>query len=450
MVRQKRQPLPGAADFFISYTSADQPWAEWIAWQLEVEGYRVVVQAWDLLPGGDFVQEMQRATSTTERTVAVLSPAYFATMGGEAEWRAAFASDPSGELGRLLPVRVADFQPSGLFANRIYVDLVGLDEQAAVAKLRTAVTSRRAKPTGHLPYPGQQHSEGPLFPGQRPQLFGVPARNPHFTGRGELLRALHRMLQAHGAGMFVQAGAIHGLDGAGKTQLAIEYAHRYAVDYDLVWWVPAERPLAIPGRLAALARRLGLPEVADQDEQLQLLWDELGQRDRWLLVYDNATQPHDLDSYWPKAGHGHVLVTSRNPAWGAIATPLPVGVLSREEAVAFLRARLGRDDPAAPELAAALGDLPLALEQAAAYLEQTSTSITDYLTLLHERTGELLGVGELTDYRHTVATTWTVSLEQVRAEAPAAEDLLTLCAFLAPDDLPRALFLALPLLPWVW
>jgi hypothetical protein len=135
--------------------------------------------------------------------------------------------------------------------------------------------------------------------------------------------------------------------------------------------VPAEQPLAIPGRLAALALRLGLPELRDQDAQLNVLWNELGRRERWLLVFDNAEHPRELAPYRPPAGNGHVLVTSRNPAWGAMATPLLVEVLPRAEAVAFLRARTGSDDRAAGELAQALGDLPLALEQAAAYLEQT-------------------------------------------------------------------------------
>lgn len=188
-----------------------------------------------------------------------------------------------------------------------------------------------------------------------------------------------------------------------------------------------------------MARRLGLPELADQEEQLGLLWDELGRRDRWLLVYDNASQPRDLAPYRPPAGRGHLLITSRNPAWASMATPLQVDVLSRAEAVAFVRARLGRDEPAAGELAAALRDLPLALEQAAAYLEQTHASLHDYLRLLGERAGEVLGLGELADYPHTVTTAWSLSLGRIRAEAPAAEDLLAVCAFLAADDIPRSL-----------
>jgi tetratricopeptide (TPR) repeat protein len=428
-----------APRYFVSYTSADVAWAEWVAQTLEDAGYQTVLQAWDFRPGDNFIQRMDQALAEADRVVAVLSPAYFASEYTRDEWTAALVR-ARGEADRLLPVRIEAVELPPLLANRVYLDLVDLEEQAAAERLLAGVQPGRAKPEGRRPFPGGQARPGGVsFPGRRPAIFGVPTRNRHFTGRGELLKALRGLLQTQQAGAVVQASVVHGLGGVGKTQLAIEYAHRYAADYDLVWWVAAEQPLAIPGRLATLALRLGLPELRDQEAQLSLLWDELGRRERWLLIYDNAEHPRDLASYRPPAGSGHLLVTSRNPAWDAMATPVQVEMLPRAEAVAFLRVRTRGDDPAADELAQALGDLPLALEQAAAYLEQTRTSLRDYLGLLQDQAGELLELGELTDHPDTVAKTWTLSLARVRAEGPPAEDLLALCAFLAPDDIPRGL-----------
>jgi hypothetical protein len=124
----------------------------------------------------------------------------------------------------------------------------------------------------------------------------------------------------------------------------------------------------ISSRLAQLAHRLGLPELSSLEEQVEVLFDALGQRDHWLLVYDNAQTPADLAGLRPPTGGGHVLVTSRNPAWGGMAATLAVDVLSRDQAVGFLAARTGStDDKTLARLAAVLGDLPLAIEQAAAY-----------------------------------------------------------------------------------
>ncbi|HEV8647844.1 MAG TPA: NB-ARC domain-containing protein [Actinomycetes bacterium] len=144
-------------------------------------------------------------------------------------------------------------------------------------------------------------------------MSNLPARNPTFTGCADLLDQLHQRFSPGQAAAVVQTQAqtLHGLGGVGKTQLALEYAHRHAGDYDLVWWVAAEPPAAIPSQLVALARRLGLPEAAEQAETVHALWDALRQRERWLLIFDNAEHPTELRPWWPP-GAGRVLVTYLN------------------------------------------------------------------------------------------------------------------------------------------
>ncbi len=428
--------------FFISYTGADQAWAEWIAETLEQAGHRTVLQAWDFRPGENFIQRMNQALAEAERVLAVLSPAYFHSEYARDEWTAALVRG-RGQADRLLPVRVARCQLPPLLATRVYIDLVDPQEQLATQRLLTGVQPGRAQPVGKQSFPGAGSpavAGAARFPGRRPEIFNVPPRNPNFTGRGELLQSLRRRLAEAAASAVVQTSAVHGLGGVGKTQLAIEYAHRFASDYDLVWWIAAEQPASVSGRLGILARRLGLPELPSLEEQVAALFDELGQRDRWLLIYDNATEPAALDGLRPPAGGGQLLITSRNPAWrGMAATTVGIDVLPRSQAVAFLRQRGGLEEQAAALLADALGDLPLALEQAAAYLEATSTAPAEYLGLLRERAGELYALGVPSNSEQTIATTWTVSLRRATSESSAAQELLTLCAFLAPDSIPRSL-----------
>jgi tetratricopeptide (TPR) repeat protein len=429
-------------DFFISYTGVNRPWAEWIAVQLEAAGYTTLLQAWDFRPGSDFLHQMQQATSTAGRTIAVLSPAYFGSEFGEAEWRAAFVKDPTGEKGLLVPVRVQECAPPGLLASRVYIDLVDADEEEAQRRLLTGVDQSGARPTS-APFPGAAKG-AKRFPGQGPALSNLPARNRNFSGRGDLLEELYASLQAESAAAVVPTGAVHGLGGVGKTQLALEFAHRFASDYDIIWWVAAEQPTSATAALAALAGRLGIELVADQSEMVAGLFDRLRQRDRWLLVYDNAEQPEALAGLLPPGGGGRVLVTSRYGAWGKLGAPIRLDVLDRSEAVAFLARRAGATDQALLDgLAGELGDLPLALEEAAAYLEETHTDVGEYLDLVRNRARELFGLDQPPTDEHgdqrRVATIWSLSLDQVHKEAPAAEALLNLCAFLAPDGIPRGL-----------
>jgi tetratricopeptide (TPR) repeat protein len=274
-------------------------------------------------------------------------------------------------------------------------------------------------------------------------VSNLPPRGPSFTGREAELAALQRRL-GEDAG---QPLALHGLGGVGKTQLALEFAHRQAPSHDVAWWVAAQQPATIPRQLVTLARRIGIPDHAEQAEVLSMLADELRKRDRWLLVFDNAEQPRDLRPYLPSGG-GNVLVTSRNPAWGGLAVPVRVHILRRLDAVRFLGRRAAVASGEADALAAALGDLPLALEQAAAYLEETGVPVAEYLALLGERSRELFSLGEPATSEETIATIWKVSLDRIRAQVPTAQDLLALCSFLGADDLPRALFTSHPqLLP---
>jgi tetratricopeptide (TPR) repeat protein len=199
------------------------------------------------------------------------------------------------------------------------------------------------------------------------------------------------------------------------------------------------------GGFPALAPRLGVAQEAKQEDQVTAVLADLARRDRWLLVYDNAEQPADLAGLRPAGGAGHVLITSRNPAWRGIATPIAVDVLTLHEAVAFLLLRSGDSDQvAAGELAEQLGGLPLALEQAAAYAEQVGLSLNDYLDRYRRRHTQLLARGAPIDYPATVVTTWRLNIAQVTAASPAAAQLLRLSAFLAPEAIPLELLTADP------
>jgi DNA-binding SARP family transcriptional activator len=278
--------------------------------------------------------------------------------------------------------------------------------------------------------------------GLLPVVWNVPMRNPHFTGRIGLLDQLHQRLHAGEHTLVVQA--LYGLGGVGKTQLAIEYAHRFATDYELVWWINAEQPVLLAEQFARLADKLNLPPRATATGTVELVTAELRQRSGWLLIFDNAERPEHLALYQP-GGHGHVLVTSRFPGWGAMGGRLEVDVLHRLEAVALLQRRIPELDPQlADELAAELGDLPLAAAQAAAYLEQTGLRPADYVHRFRTRRASMLAKGDVLGYQGRVDTTWTISLERLHRDSPAAVPLLQLAAFLAPEPIPLRLFTAHP------
>ena len=276
-----------------------------------------------------------------------------------------------------------------------------------------------------------------------PAIFSVPhQRNPNFTGRKELLGRLRKALSGEKAAALTQAAqAIHGLGGVGKTQLALEYAYRYASEYSLIWWLRSEGPESLNAGFETLGKKLGVVSEdsrAEQSEVVEAVRAELEQRAGWLLVFDNARRPDEIRPYLPRGSAGHVIVTSRYSSWRGVAKPLPVKVWETEECVRFLLSRTGQTgETAAAELAEELGRLPLALAQAAAYIERTGRTLAGYLELFRQRKLELFQAGAPgSDENVTVTTTWEISFQEIAEEYPAAAGLMNLCAFLAPDDIP--------------
>lgn len=277
-------------------------------------------------------------------------------------------------------------------------------------------------------------------------------QNPAFLGRDSEMKDLYDRFQADSGVATTQSIAIHGLGGVGKTQLAVEYAWKHLSDYDAVLWVNANSPDALDASLAALASLLLLPASQDREQAVQVravLGWLVGQK-RWLLIVDNADSESAAgavrDRFQPNL-RGHILITSRLSRWPVTMPDLQLDVFLPEDATRFLVNRVAEvgqnagDEAAAEVLARELGGLPLALEQAAAFIIEMRWSYDKYCDQFRAARPELLSYRAEggTRYPASVAKTWSMTLEQLSTLAHA---LLRLASWLAPDDIPRGVFSA--------
>ena len=269
-------------------------------------------------------------------------------------------------------------------------------------------------------------------------IQNLPSRNKGFTGRDELLDAIREELcGSEGAA----AQVLRGMGGVGKTQLAVEYAHRFAEEYDVTWWITAEQPELIGPQFGTLAAELGCaPPSSDTAASVRAVIAELRARNRWLIIFDSVTDPAELTGWLPSGSVGHVLITARSGVWDEISASIEVDVFDRVESAALLQTRvphLAADD--AGKLAAALGDLPLAVAQAARFLAESGMPAGEYLDLLTTRAAEILGEGRPVSYPLSLSAATRLAFDRLRSEDVAATTLLTMCAFLAPEPVPARL-----------
>jgi tetratricopeptide (TPR) repeat protein len=272
-------------------------------------------------------------------------------------------------------------------------------------------------------------------------VFHVPfTRNPYFAGRAAELEWLHGALNNPDKR---PAALLAGIGGVGKTATAAEYANRRRNDYAVVWWVEAETAEGRDLAFAGLAAKLRLPgyQSPKLEEVRAVVHQWLADHDDWLLIFDNAEAPADLKGWLPIHLAGHALITSRNPAWGVHAQIRGVKEWDVPTAAGFLlkRSRCKDDADAARELAEKLGGLPLACEQAGAYIEANGVALRTYIKLFDESLAEMLEEGADPDIHPSLTATVRLGLQSLAAESPSALQILRTLACFAPDDIPRFL-----------
>ncbi len=291
-------------------------------------------------------------------------------------------------------------------------------------------------------------------------MWNVPyRRNPFFTGRERLLEQLHNNLTAGQATALTQAQAINGLGGIGKTQVAIEYAYRHRQSdlYHFIFWVNADTRERLIADYVEIARLLHLPEQHEQDQNIIVAavkrW--LAMHHDCLLILDNADDLSMIENFLPTEMTCHILITTREQTIGPLAQSIEVEKMAREEGTLMLLRRakiLLPDAPleqasreertAAEQIVQEMDGLPLALDQAGAYIEEKQSTPTRYLQTYQSKQAHLLRERGKYGNAHPdpVTITWSLNFEQVEQKNPMAADLLRCCAFLAPDDIPEELF----------
>jgi len=422
------------ADFFISYTSEDRYWARWLAKELAALGHAAHVHEWEVEGGIDIYAWMEKRLDAADHVVCVISDEYLKAPLSTLERNAALWRAAVGRPGFVLFVVVKPVRLPALSDHIRRCELFGMVEEAARIRFRDFLAKRT-------------EAEAIVFPGQAFSVSNIPLHLPaHFMGRDDALSAIDAALKGTSSGLAV--AVLHGLRGVGKTTLAAAYAERHRADYRATWWISAQTEAGIRTELVALGIRLGWVKADDKEEPaLATVMERLRHEGEGiLLIFDNAVNAETLTRYLPRGGRSKILVTSNTHAWRHVATPVEIGVWPRPVGAEYLIARTGRaaERDSAEALSDALGGLPLAHEQAAAYCERLERPLADYRKRFEAAPGRLLDDARdaPADYhdRLTVTKTFALAIDAAAKLHGAAEALIVHAALLTSEPLPLFLF----------
>jgi tetratricopeptide (TPR) repeat protein len=439
------------ADIFVSYTSKDRDWANWIGRELEALGHLPHIDDWEVSAGGNIMEWMEKRHHEADHVLCIVSETYLKKPYSSLERQGGQWAAVTKRPNFVLPVFIEPCEAPTLLAPLKRCDLYGLGEEDARARLKSFLAPAAKPPDA--PFPGGVKASSSLpsarapaaFPGKA-ALSNIPIRVPlFFMGRDDAFIAIEAALKRYEGRVAITA--LHGLRGIGKTTLAVAYAERHRHEYKATWWIRAEATSTLRADLVALGVRLGWVSVNDKDDKsVDTVMERLRQEGEGiLLIFDNALDASALNAYLPH-GAAKVLVTSNAPNWRGVAEPVEVGLWSKAVGADYLTARSDRvaERAGAEALSQRLGGLPLAHEQAAAYCERLSISFAEY----HKRF-EATPVRLLDDTHHapheyrgglTVTKTFSLAIEGAAKLNAAAEPLIAHAALLAPEAIPLFLF----------
>lgn len=422
LLRFERPDTVDPATVLLNYAPLDRIYAEWLREQLYRVGHRGVLHP---------VEAQLPDLTKVDKVVALVSRDYIKFPQAGELWRQCDQFQGSSATDLLVPVRIDDTALPATLDRASLVDFTAVRGERALETLFRALRIQSDQPLGS----GNDDEITVRHPTTLAPHWNVQlVRNTRFAGRHSVLEELRDTLLANPSGSRI---ALVGINGVGKTQIALEYLYRFAAAYDIVWWISAGHPDQLRTALADMATELNVGTGGSIDGQVSAAREALRTgvpSRRWLIVVDNADDPDLIRELLPN-GPGHVIITSRNPAWNREMDTLDIDVFKRAESVALFGLRApGVSANDARQLAEKLGDLPLAIEQASAWLAVTGMPAPDYVQELENVPAELLAQGAPAD--RTMTATVQVSLSRLREQNPAAARLLELFAFLAPEAIP--------------